>query len=260
MNTHTLLFFLLSFALVACKPDPEPIPNDGGQNNDTVEIIVKKYLVREYYEMFPDEPLLVIEWNEDFTKTTHITTYKNNSYQLDYSFEYFGNDSMRVVLSKPVDSWALVYFTEYICHFDESGKISTIDYYVNSEKSVSEKYNYDLSSKLVSIVEKEQDAPCWHFFWDGDNVCEVKIPSGETLYNYTAFTDYYHPYYTLPYLLRSGDGYHSMFLTKPLWKNWYTNNSSGARYEVDEDGYVNHAYFITEEGDTNSRICYEYLK
>ena len=110
MKKNAIILCLLAFALTACKPDPEPepTPNNGGQNNDTTETVVKKYLVKEYYADFPDEPLKVIEWNDDFTRITHITTYKNNPYQLDFSFEYYGDDSLRVVLSKPENStWQL---------------------------------------------------------------------------------------------------------------------------------------------------------
>ncbi len=130
MKKNAILLCLLAFALSACKPDPEPepAPNNGGQNNDTTETVVKKYLVKEYYADFPDEPLKVIEWNDDFTRITHITTYKNNPYQLDFSFEYYGDDSLRVVLSKPENSWALVVFTDYTCRFDNDGKIHFIDY------------------------------------------------------------------------------------------------------------------------------------
>ena len=263
MKKTAIILCLLAFALSACKPDPEPepepAPNNGGQNNDTTETVVKKYLVKEYYADFPDEPLKVIEWNDDFTRITHITTYKNNPYQLDFSFEYYGDDSLRVVLSKPADSWAIALFSDYMCHFDGLGRIKSVDYYRNSEYQCSDIYNYDLSGKLVSIVDTEHNGGT-QFVWDYDNVCEISTTSGELLYSFGGFTNHYHPYSTLPYLLKSGDGYHSMMLTKPLWKNWYTNNSQGGCYEFDEDGYVDYAYFITIDGDTNSRICYDYLK
>ena len=260
MKKNLIWICIIALLATACKPDPEPgVDPNGGETNDTTETVVKKYLVKEYYVSFPNEPLMEIEWNVDFTKITHITTYKNNPYQLDFSFEYYGDDSMRVVLSKPAESWAFVFFTDYTCHFDTIGRITNIDFFVNSEYQSSQRYNYDPSGRLVNIIDDEHNGV--QFVWDGDNVCEINaIPSGETLYTFSSFTGFYHPYYTLPYLLSCGDGYHSMFLTKPLWKNWYTNNSYGTRYEVDEDGYVNYAYFITEDGDTTSQTCYDYSK
>lgn len=260
MKKNTLLLCLLALALTACKPDPEPEPNNGGQDNDTTETVVKKYLVKEYYADLPDEPLKVIEWDDDFTRITHITTYKNNPYQLDYSFEYFGNDSMRVILSKPADSWALVLFTNYTCHFDVEGRICSIDYYFNSEYQSSQSYNYDTGGRLISIIDEQHNVGT-RFEWQADNVCATyAIPSGELQNRFDGFTKYFHPECNMPYLLPDGDSYHFWHLTEPLWRNWYTNNSEGVRFEFDEDGYIDYSYYVTIEGDTNSRMRYEYTK
>ena len=257
-KTTLLLSFVLSLIIVSCKPEPEPEPNGGGQGTDTTETMVKKYLVREYYADFPEESLKEIEWNDDHSRITHITTYKNNPYQLDFSFEYFGSDSMRVVLSKPADSWAILLYSSYTCIFDESGRIDHVDFYVNSEYQSTQVFLYDAQGRLVGLSDEQQQVIGPRFVWEGDNVCGIYNSNGELLYDYYGFTEQYHPYSTLPYLLFSGDGYHSLILTEPLWKNWYTKNSEGGRYEYDEDGYVTYTYFVTPEGEINSRICYDY--
>ncbi len=251
-----ILFWLGLIALVttACKPEPEPGDPNGHETNDTTEAVVKKYLVKEYYANAPDQAIRVINWNNDFSKITHITTQQNTYFQLDFSFEYYGSDSMRVVLSKPNNSSALVLFTDYTCFFDELGRISKIDYFANSEYQSSQKYNYDSSGKLISVRDEEHDAG-YRFVWDGDNVCEIYL--GDTPYTINGFSNHYHPYYSFPYLLSSGDGYNSQFLTMPLWKNWY-NYSPDIQYKYDEEGYVTCEYRIDDQGEVKVIKYYEY--
>ncbi|MDY6436828.1 MAG: hypothetical protein SPK72_04590 [Bacteroidales bacterium] len=259
MKNLLIYIFSLVLVLTAChKTKADVDSNSVAPTPD--EPVVKKYLVKEYYYGYPNEPIKVIEWNEDYSKINHISTYQNTYYQLDFDFEYYGNDSMQVTLSAPDTAWSMVIFTSYICHFDNSKKISKIDYYVNSVYQNSEQYNYDLNGKLVSIIDEEHDCG-GRFVWDGDNVVgEYSLYSVEPAFTYEGFIDKYHQYSTLPYLLRSGDCYHGDYLTKPLWKNVCTYNSQQIYYEYDKDGYITLGCHVTLEGDTIPERCYEYLK
>jgi len=255
MKNRFILFSLMALLATACKPDPEPgLEPDGGETNDTTETVVKKYLVKEYYANAPDQPIRVIDWNSEFSKITHITTHQNTYFQLDYDFEYYGNDSMRVVLSKPDCSAALALFSDYTCFFDELGRIFKIDYFANSEYISTQKYNYDSSGKLISVIDEEHDAG-FRFVWDGDNACEIYL--GDTPYIINGFSNHYHPYYSFPYLLLSGDGYNSQFLTMPLWKNWFHYNPNN-QYKYDEEGYVTCEFRVDEQGNEVTLRTYEY--
>ena len=253
MKKHLLYLCCMVLAITACqktKPDANDI-------NPIPEPVVKKYLVKEYYENNPTNPIRVIEWNDEFTQISHITTDSNTYYQLDYSFEYFGNDSMQVVLSKPENSWVLVLFTKYICHFDDKGRISFIDYYFNSNYQSSEKYNYDLSGRLISVVDEKHNVGT-RFVWNGDNVSETySISSGELTNSFDNFSDYIHPHYTLPYLLPDCNSYNFWHLTEPLWKNWY-NYTPDMHYDYDSEGYVICSYRINDQGEMYAITKYEY--
>lgn len=256
MKKTIILTFIVALALTACrKLEPGIDPN----GNELVDTLVKKYLVKEYYAEIPERPIRFIEWNDDFTQIRHITTDSSALYQVDYDFEYYGSDSMQVILSLPAYSSALVLFSEYTCHFDEAGRISYIDYYNNSVYKQTEKYNYDSSGKLVSVVDEEHNAGV-RFVWDGDNVREVcGITTGEQLRSFDGFFQHIHPYYTFPYLLPDGNTDNFWYLTEPLWKNWY-NYTSDMYYEVDEDGYVTCSYRIDELGEKTAITNYEYVK
>jgi hypothetical protein len=81
-----LSIILLSVMMTACKPDP--INNEGDDNNDTIqeeEPIVKKYLVREYAD-YMGRLRYIIDWNEDFTRIEHITADSGTWDQIDYDF------------------------------------------------------------------------------------------------------------------------------------------------------------------------------
>ena len=183
MKKCLLFTCIFALALTACrKPELGTEPN-----SETTDTLVKKYLVKEYYAEIPERPIREIEWNDDFTRIRHITTDSSALYQVDYDFEYYGRDSMRVVLSIPANSSALVLFSEYTCHFDEAERISHIDYYINSVYKLTEKYSYDSSGKLVSVVDEKHNAGA-RFVWDGDNVREVySITSGERLRSFDNF-------------------------------------------------------------------------
>lgn len=256
MKKHLLYLCCMVLAVTACqktKPDANDI-------NPIPEPVVKKYLVKEYDAGHLDTPIMVIEWNDDFSQIRHISTYQNTYFQLDFSFEYYGNDSMRVVLSWPDYSLPLARFSDYTCHFDEFGRISSVYYYINSEYQQSEKYNYNSSGKLESIIDEEHDCGT-RFVWDGDNVTEMYgLYSDEPFYSYSGFTDKFHQYYTIPYVLQRGDGYHSHYLTQPFWKNVYTQNTQQIYCEFDEDGYITLGCHINSDGDTIPERCYEYIK
>ena len=238
------------------KPDPEPDPYEG-ETVDTTEAVVKKYLVKEYYPNAPDKPTMVIDWNDDFTRILHITTHQNTAYQLDFSFEYYGNDSMSVVLSRPDYSWSLAFFSDYTCHFDKLGRILYIDYFANSNYKGTEKYGYDLLGKLISIEDTIHHVGT-RFVWDGENVCEIKwFSPEETNQRFEGFVQHIHPYSTLPYFLPSGDYYYSPYLTQPLWNNWY-NYAPDIDCEFDEDNYVTCLYRINEDGEKVVFKVYEY--
>ena len=260
MKRTTLIICLLTMAMMACKPDPQPgpDPNIGGQPEDTTGTVVKKYLVKEYLEGSVDEPIMMIDWNEDFSRIIRIITYKNTPYQINYDFEYFGADSMHVVMSVPEVSWALVRFSRYTCHFDNEQRITHIDYYYNAHYKNTEYYCYDDNNgKLISITYKEYKVGV-RFEWSGDNVIACYfIPSGEKQFSFEGFFDCIHPYYTLPYLLPDGDSYHFWHLTEPLWRNWY-NYSEDLLFDFDEDNYVTCAYRINEEGERYAIKHYEY--
>ena len=253
-----LLFLIIIVAslMAACQKPEDEAGDDVVVTADTTEPVVKKCLVMEYCAGYVDKPERVIEWNDDFTRITHVTTRQNTPWQLDFDFEYYGNDSMRVVLSRPDYSWALVYFSDYTCHFDTQGRVSSIDYYVYSDYKYTEKYHYDDWGKLVGVEDEEHHCG-FRFVWDGENVSDrIDIYEGDTVYHYDGFVPQIHPYSTLPYLLRSGDSYGFEYLTNPLWRNWY-NHASNMGYEYDEDNYVTCSYHIDEQGD---KIGYRYFQ
>lgn len=260
---------LLALAMTACQKQEETAQSGSNTTNDnnvangtnTFDMPVKKYLVKEYFAGDPSHPTRVIEWNEDFTRITHITTQENTIWQLDYDFVYYENDSMRVVLSQPDYplSSALTLFSDYTCHFDEEGRISSIDYFYNTYYQSTQKYNYDQSGKLISVVDEQHNIGL-RYVWEGDNVCEArKIPSDELEYSFSGFTEHFHPDCTLPYLLADGNGYAFRNLTEPLWKNWYSYGPDW-HYEHDEDGYVTCSYRINEEGERTAIVNYEYAQ
>ena len=263
MKKYVIYFCLLALAVTACHKTKTDVDSNSVTPTPD-EPMVKKYLVKEYYYGYPNKPIKVIEWNEDYSKINHISTYQNTYYQLDFDFEYYGNDSMQVTLSAPDTAWSMALFSNYICHFNEFGRIATIDYYCNDEKTRTDSYGYDSSKKLVSVwhdyYTEGVEGNGYRMVWDGDNVIKECSWSGEVINSYYGFTDLYHPYYTIPYMLESGDCYHGLELTRPLWKNMYTQNSQQGYYEGDEDGYVIKGCHITLEGDTIPERCYEYLK
>lgn len=262
-----ILCICCSIFLLACKPDPiqEPDPaNNPTENSNTTDDTlssVKKYLVREFHPFDTLSDVRSIQWNNDFSRILHITIRSNTPYQVDFDFTYYEADSFQVHLSKPVDGWSLVLFTDYTCHLDSDGRISTIDYYFNSDFQSTEQYQYDESGHLV------QETQYWggdslvggcRFEWDGDNVTAVYSVSGELGWEYHGFNmDAIHPHSTMPHLLRCGDTYSFLYITEPLWKNWYANDNDFL-CECDEDGYVISQYRLDENGEKKAITNFEY--
>lgn len=257
-----ILFWLGLIALVttACKPEPEPGGFNGGGSNDTTETLVKKYLVKEY-TIDPEQPEKIIEWDEEYKRIERIITKPGNPlYEVAYDFEYFNNDSMRMVISLPENSafW-YIGFSNCTCHLEE-GKIVTVDYYRYDVYQYTDEYHYDEEGRIISVLNNGEHLHGQYYEWDGDNVVEIRgvLPESITQ-EYTDFCDHIHPEYTMPFVLftgwtaQYGDGY----LTKPLWKNWRKSDGS-CKHEVDEDGYVTLSYFVDIKGDTISYTHYVY--
>lgn len=260
MKNKLLFMCMVAIALTAChKPEPEP-NNDNPA--DTTETVVKKYLVKTYYSD-PNQPNKIIEWGEGFNRIKRIVTSPGDPYEVDYSFKYENDDQFSVFLTLPEHSWLwYINFTHYICHLRE-GKITTIDYYMDTAYQYSENYSYDNLGRLISIT-KQGDHPGANYFeWDGDNVIKIKtLVEGDTVSttNYGNFCEHIDPESTLPYVLQGHVVAENGFLTSPLWKNWRrTDVDSGVcKHEFDEDGYVTVAYFVTVAGDTIPHTHYVY--
>lgn len=258
MKKYIMFTCIMVMALIAChKPEP---------NKDTSEIVVKKYLAKTYISN-PDQPEKIIEWDEGFNRIQRIVTKPGNpSYEIDYNFEYYGYDSLRVVISLPEHSFYwYMNFTNYICHLHE-GKILAVDYYFDTIFQYSENYNYDNQGRLISIITNEEHLPRANYFeWEGENVVEHRcVVEGDvtSALHYDNFCEHIHPEYTLPYFLRGHIASEGSFLTCPLWKNWrrWEGDSITCMHEFDEDGYVVLSYFVNIEGDTLPHTHYIYLK
>lgn len=252
MKKTTLLLCLLAFALAACKPDPGPEPNNGGQNNDTTETVVKKYLVKELLNDDPERIRLAIDWNEDCTQILHVKYGLGYGSTVDYDFKYYGNDSIRVIPSLPPDSYPLwaIWYDSVMIHLRDN-LIDSITCYDNGNiLQHTERYYYDDNHKLIKryYLFGTNDS----FRWDGDNVVEANIFGSD--YEYTQFTDYIHPQYNLPFFLSNFVAAEiSAPLFSPLWK--YQPKSEFYEYEADEDNYVVKAI---SKNDNNYFYTYYY--
>ena len=257
---RTLLFlsiFLLSLLMMTCKPDPIG-GEDDNTNNDTLqeEPIVKKYLVRECRStgFGLDNPVFIIDWNDDFTKIEHITTDSGTYNQLEYDFDYYAEDSMKVSVYAPGHTSK----TNYICHL-EDGKITRIDFYYKTEYKHSVYRRYDEKGKIYSESNSTNNKET-RFVWRDDNLyMTYRYPEGDTTI-YGDFGEHIHPYYTQPHWLRgygSYAGYSLGYITKPFWKN-YWECTEKACYEYDTDGYVTSVFHINEDGSNILYAKYEY--
>ena len=250
-----LSIFLLSILMISCKPDPIDNGDDDTNNTDTIheEPLVRKYLVREY-RYGGDKPVFIIDWNEDFTKIEHITTDSGTYNQLEYDFDYYGEDSMKVSVYEP----GHISPTNYVCYLEDR-RITRINFYHREEYQYSVYRTYDKNGKIMSESNNTNNLES-RFVWQDDNLYMRYIhPNGDTII-YDNFGEHIHPYYTQPHWLPgyAGDaGYSYGYITKPFWKNFGTCSERGC-YEYDADGYVTYSYHITEEGEHVPHARYEY--
>ena len=257
-----LPIFLLSFLMMTCKPDPIGGEDDNNTNNDTIpeEPIVRKYLVRECRStgFGLDNPVFIIDWNDDFTKIEHITTDSGTYNQLEYDFDYYAEDSIKVSVYIPGHTSK----TNYICHL-EDGKITRIDFYYNSIYQKTQYRTYNTYGKLMSNIDSVNS--CGTIFeWEGDNLIKTYLYNdGNIEYTgniYENFSEHIHPYYTQPHFLPgygSYAGYSLGYITKPFWKNHWECTEK-ACYEYDTDGYVTSVFHINEDGSNTLYAKYEY--
>ena len=144
-----LPLLLLSILMTNCKPDPTSGEDGDNFGNDTLPEtpLVRKYLVREY-RYGSDKPTFIIDWNDDFTRIKHITTDSGTYNQVEYDFDYYAEDSMKVSVYIPNHTSK----TNYICHMKD-GKITKMDFYYcdTYEKTIHRTYNDD--GKLISSID-----------------------------------------------------------------------------------------------------------
>ena len=245
---------LLSILMITCKPEPTPDEDDDNSSNDTLQEtpLVRKYLVREY-RYGSDKPTFIIDWNDDFTRIEHITTDSGTYNQVEYDFDYYAEDSMKVSVYIPNHTSK----TNYICHMKD-GKITQIDFYYKNEYEHSVYRSYDEKGKIISESNNTNNLES-RFIWQDDNLHMIIHHNSDTSV-YNNFGEHIHPYYTQPHWLRgySGSGgYGQTYITKPFWKNFGTCSERGC-YEYDSDGYVTYSYHITEEGTHVPHARYEY--
>lgn len=258
MKNLLLLTCITALAFSAChKPEPEP---NGGETTDSV---VRKYLVKTYISD-PNQPEKTIEWEDGFKRIKRIVTKPGNPYfEVAYDFEYFGNDSLSVVILLPEQSsfWH-VGFSNFTCHLNE-GRITSVDYYRRDTYQYTEEYGYDERGRLISVINNGEHPHGIIYEWDGENVCESRsiLPESD-IHKYTDFCEHIDPEYTMPFVLFNGwtDQYGDGYLTKPLWKNWrkWNMDTESCSHEFDEDGYVTMTYLIDSEGDTIPFMHYVY--
>lgn len=252
MDRTTFFLILLSFFVTACKPEREPIPNNGGQDNDTTETVVKKYLVKVLLNDDPEKIRLAIDWNEDCTRIYHVR-YSPVGSVVDYDFKYYDNDSISVIPSLPQNSYPVwcFYYDSIIIHLKET-QIDHICCYSRGKLDDVEHYYYNNNGKLVKRSYFE-DTATDTFKWEGDNVIEYNIMSYGTAI-IDSFTSYIHPYYNLPFYLSNEVAYEIQEpLFEPLWK-YQPVQRNCKEYEVDEEGYITKMIFYNYD----STLVYSY--
>ena len=246
-----LPLLLLSILMTNCKPDPTPGEDDDNFGNDTLPEtpLVRKYLVREYIDDW-GKPMLIIDWNDDFTRINQIITDSGGIYQVNYHFKYYDEDSIKVYITLPEVNQGFYTYTNYMCHLKD-GRINQIDMYFKENPKDTRLYVYDDQNRLIK-------AGGTNFVWEDNNVI-IKWGVSDTINYSKNYGQHYHPYYTLPYLLPSCSYFSSFgsYITQPLWENISECTERGC-YEHDSDGYVTYTYHITEEGTHQPFRHYEY--
>ena len=232
MKRYVILISIIALALTACrKPEPGIVP-------DNDEPVVKKYLVKQLLNDEPDRIMLAIDWNDDFTKILHVKYGLGYGSILDYDFTYFGNDSIRVAMSLPPDSYPLceLWYDTLMIHLNEN-KIDSICCYANGELRDVEHYYYNEEGKLIER-KYNGDYLSDTFEWEGDDAVEFKYYGMYNTVVIDSFSDYINPQYTLPFYLASEVAFEIRRpLFTPLWKHqpfWEYYDG----YETDEDGYL----------------------
>ncbi|MBR3710861.1 MAG: hypothetical protein IKM99_07865 [Bacteroidales bacterium] len=259
MKKTAIIFCLLAFALTACKPDPEPepTPGNGGQNNDTTETVVKKYLVKKLFNDDPEQIRLAIDWNEDCTQIFHVR-YSPVGSIVDYDFKYYGYDSIRVIPSLPQFSYPVwcFWYDSIMIHLCEN-RIDSICCYANGELNDVEHYFYNNSGKLIKRS-YFKDFTTDSFIWEGDNVIEHNI-MGYGAVTIDSFTNYIHPYCNLPFYLSNEVAYEIREpLFEPLWKHQPVQRNC-IEYETDEDGYITKMTFYNYDSTQTYSYNYYYI-
>lgn len=255
MKTKILVLCILAIALAGCRPDtiPIPIPNNGGQTNDSTPTVVKKHLVKELLNDDPERIILAIDWNDDCSQIIHVKHGLGYGTVVDYDFKYFGNDSIRVIPSLPPFSypiWSFCYDSVMI-HL-QGERIDRINCYALGELRHIENYYYDESGKLIERIYEFGTKDT--FFWEGENVVKAHMFSNS--YEYHEFTEYLSPYYGLPFYLSN-----FVFLEAPgplftpLWK-YQPIQLNCIKYEFDEDGYITKMHFVSDYSE--KQVAYYY--
>ena len=129
MKKLLLLTGIFILTLTACrKPVPGIVPN--GETEDTT--IVKKYPVKQLLNDDPERIMLAIDWNNDCSKILHVKYGLGYGSIVDYDFNYFGEDSIRVALSLPPNSYPLweLWYDTLMIHLTEN-RIDSISCYVD---------------------------------------------------------------------------------------------------------------------------------
>ena len=235
MKKCFLLICTMALALTSChKPEPEP---NNDTPVDTTETVVKKYLVKQLLNDDPEKTMLVIDWNDDFSRILHVKYGLGYGPCIDYDFIYFGNDSIQVTWSVEEDfsTWSF-WYDRIVIHIREE-KIDSICCYAKGELRDVEHYFYDENGKLLKRTYFD-DASQDDFRWEGDDVVEYKILDYNSSVTYDTFTKYIHPHYTLPFYLSTEVAYEiRQPLFQPLWKHQPVHPLY-KEYEADKDGYL----------------------
>ena len=117
MKKNFLLICIVVLVMTACrKPEPGFLPD----NDETVDTIVKKYLVKQLLNDDPERIMLGIDWNDDFTKILHVKYGLGSGPYIDYDFLYYDYDSIQVTwsVSDSVSFWSF-WYNRIVIHLKE---------------------------------------------------------------------------------------------------------------------------------------------